>query len=385
MQRVREQVQVPEQLHSGAGRVKSVTVAVLDTGIAYHPDLVGRLLAFSDFVEGRSFPYDDNGHGTHVCGIVCGSGELSGGRFRGMAPEAKLVVGKVLDRQGEGSCDSMQEALEWVLRVKNRYGIRVLNISVGIGDLKERYKEQMLRKSLEFLWDHNILVVCAAGNTGPEDGSISEMASSRKVLTVGCHDGRYCKNDPGRCETYSGRGRRYDVTRKPDIVAPGTRILSCNAFWQNQNGRIYRPYVAKSGTSMATPIVSGAAALAMEKYPGIQIAGMYSPPFRTLTEEEDKAIIERINETKPDFVWVGLGAPKQEKWMAAHQGKIDGLMLGVGAGFDYYAENIKRAPMWMQKHNLEWVYRLVQDPKRLFKRYWSTNTKFIWSAMIKGK
>ena len=70
MQRVREQVQVPEQLHSGAGRVKSVTVAVLDTGIAYHPDLVGRLLAFSDFVEGRSFPYDDNGHGTHVCGIV---------------------------------------------------------------------------------------------------------------------------------------------------------------------------------------------------------------------------------------------------------------------------------------------------------------------------
>jgi serine protease AprX len=163
----------------------------------------------------------------------------------------------------------MQEALEWVLRVKNRYGIRVLNISVGIGDLKERYKEQMLRKSLELLWDHNILVVCAAGNTGPEDGSISEMASSRKVLTVGCHDGRYCKNDPGRCETYSGRGRRYDVTRKPDIVAPGTRILSCNAFWQNRNGRIYRPYVAKSGTSMATPIVSGAAALVMEKYPQI--------------------------------------------------------------------------------------------------------------------
>lgn len=123
----------------------------------------------------------------------------------------------------------------------------------------------------------------------------------------------------------------------------------------------------------------------MEKYPEIQIAGMYSPPFRPLTEEEDKVIIERINETKPDFVWVGLGAPKQEKWMAAHQGKIDGLMLGVGAGFDYYAENIKRAPMWMQKHNLEWVYRLVQDPKRLFKRYCSTNTKFIWNAMIRGK
>lgn len=122
-----------------------------------------------------------------------------------------------------------------------------------------------------------------------------------------------------------------------------------------------------------------------EKYPGIQIVGMYSPPFRPLTKEEDDVVIGRINETQPDFVWIGLGAPKQEKWMAAHQGKIDGLMLGVGAGFDYYAENIKRAPMWMQKSSLEWLYRLLQDPKRLFKRYWNTNTKFIWNAMIRGK
>ena len=120
-------------------------------------------------------------------------------------------------------------------------------------------------------------------------------------------------------------------------------------------------------------------------YPGIQIAGMYSPPFRPMTAEEDEAIVERINETKPDFVWVGLGAPKQEKWMAAHQGKIDGLMIGVGAGFDYHAGNIERAPEWMQKSNLEWVYRLLQDPKRLFGRYWHTNTKFIWNAMIRGK
>lgn len=121
------------------------------------------------------------------------------------------------------------------------------------------------------------------------------------------------------------------------------------------------------------------------RYAGLQIAGMYSPPFRPLTREEDKAIIDRINETKPDFVWIGLGAPKQEKWMADHQGKITGLMVGVGAGFDYYAESIKRAPMWMQKINLEWVYRLMQEPKRLFKRYWTTNTKFIWNAMIRGR
>ena len=122
-----------------------------------------------------------------------------------------------------------------------------------------------------------------------------------------------------------------------------------------------------------------------ENYPGIQIAGMYSPPFRPLTAEEDQIIIQRINETKPDFVWVGLGAPKQENWMAAHQGKVEGFMVGVGAGFDYFAGNISRAPQWMQRTNLEWVYRLIQDPKRLFNRYWHTNTRFIWHAMVRGK
>ena len=121
------------------------------------------------------------------------------------------------------------------------------------------------------------------------------------------------------------------------------------------------------------------------EYPGLQIAGMYSPPFRPMTEEEDKSIVERINDTKPDFVWVGLGAPKQEKWMAIHQGRVEGLMVGVGAGFDYYAGNIDRAPEWMQKRNLEWIFRLIQDPRRLFNRYWHTNTRFIWYAVLKGK
>lgn len=123
----------------------------------------------------------------------------------------------------------------------------------------------------------------------------------------------------------------------------------------------------------------------IESYPGIQIVGMYSPPFRPMTNDEDKKIIEQINETKPDFVWIGLGAPKQEKWMFAHKGKVNGLMIGVGAGFDYYAGNIERAPEWMQKSNLEWFFRLMQDPKRLFSRYLHTNTKFIWNAMIKGR
>lgn len=123
----------------------------------------------------------------------------------------------------------------------------------------------------------------------------------------------------------------------------------------------------------------------LHDYPGIQIAGMYSPPFRSLTEEENRLIENQINESNSDFVWVGLGAPKQERWMAEHQGKIKGFMVGVGAGFDYFAGNIKRAPMWMQKTNLEWLYRLLQDPKRLFVRYFHTNIKFIWHIVFKGE
>lgn len=121
-----------------------------------------------------------------------------------------------------------------------------------------------------------------------------------------------------------------------------------------------------------------------KEYPGLQIAGMYNPPYRNLTEKEDLLIVQKINDSGADFVWVGLGAPKQEIWMAKHQGIINSFMVGVGAGFDYYAGNIKRAPEWMQKQNLEWLFRLCQDPKRLFKRYLYSNIKFVWNAVIKG-
>ena len=119
-----------------------------------------------------------------------------------------------------------------------------------------------------------------------------------------------------------------------------------------------------------------------KKYPDIQVAGMYSPPFRSLTDEENRKIIEKINKSGADVVWVGLGAPKQEKWMYDHRKQIDALMIGVGAGFDYHAGAIKRAPVWMQKVSLEWLYRLYQDPKRLWKRYLITNCKFLYLILF---
>lgn len=105
-------------------------------------------------------------------------------------------------------------------------------------------------------------------------------------------------------------------------------------------------------------------------YPGIKIVGMYSPPFRPLNKEEDERICNEINELKPDFCWVGIGAPKQEMWMMEHQSKIHGTkMIGVGAGFNFFAGMLSKAPSWMERASVEWMFRLIKEPKRLWRRY----------------
>lgn len=116
----------------------------------------------------------------------------------------------------------------------------------------------------------------------------------------------------------------------------------------------------------------------LEEYPWLNIAGMYSPPFRQLTDNEDLEIVKQINDAEPDFIWVALGAPKQEKWMYQHKNKLNGVMLGVGAAFDFSAGTVKRAPKWMQECCLEWMYRILQDPVRLIPRYFTTNFTFLW-------
>ena len=117
-------------------------------------------------------------------------------------------------------------------------------------------------------------------------------------------------------------------------------------------------------------------------YPGIQIVGMYSPPFRPLTVEEDQKICEEINKVHPDFLWVGIGAPKQEMWMWEHQEKIHGtVMLGVGAGFNFFAGTLDKAPEWMEKASLEWLFRLCKEPKRLWKRYILGGFKYLYYTL----
>mgnify|MGYP000624353453 CR=1 FL=1 len=116
-------------------------------------------------------------------------------------------------------------------------------------------------------------------------------------------------------------------------------------------------------------------------FPNLKIAGAYSPPFRSLTPEEDDDIVKSINESGAGVVWVSLGCPKQEVWMAEHRGKINAVMIGVGAAFDYHAGLISRAPVWMRNSGLEWLHRLCSEPRRLWKRYLVTNTIFVASVI----
>ena len=230
---------------------QGICVAVLDTGIASHPEFKGQILAFYDAVNGLIMPYDDSGHGTHVCGIIAG-------KHSGMSPNAKLVICKVLDRNGDGKVGHIMKAIRWVLEHQKTYNIRIVNISAGMSKVTDRRDEERILNGVEALWDAGMVVVTAAGNKGPGRGTITIPGISKKVITVGS-----LPNSRDR-RKYSGQGPTKECVCKPEVIAPGTNIFSCNANYVR--GREL-PFVSKSGTSMATPVVSGAIANLLSKYP----------------------------------------------------------------------------------------------------------------------
>lgn len=234
---------------------KGIGVCILDTGIYEHIDFTGRIWTFYDFLDFKRRSYDDNGHGTHVAGLVAGDGTASMGKYRGAAPGCGIIALKVLDRYGNGSQDDVLRALRWIREYRQQYRIRVVNISVGTTCNSKRNHARLL-ESVEQLWDEGVVVVTAAGNQGPRPGSITAPGSSKKVITVGSSDlleGR---------SAISGRGPTAECVCKPDIVAPGNKIMSCVP------GKPYS-YGVKSGTSMSTPLVTGAIACALEKNPAL--------------------------------------------------------------------------------------------------------------------
>ena len=239
---------------------KGIGVAVLDTGIYPHRDFDNRITVFRDVVKKRSFPYDDNGHGTHIAGIIGGNGASSDKRYQGVAPRCNLICLKVLDHKGNGSAADVLAGLKWVERHKEKYGIRIINISVGSFAKKGMSEDSALVRGVDAAWDAGFVVVVAAGNNGPGSRTITTPGISRKVITVGCSDDYKEVDVAGsRMIDYSGRGPTSACILKPDIVAPGSGFVSCAP----------RPggYMVKSGTSMSTPVVSGALALLLERYP----------------------------------------------------------------------------------------------------------------------
>jgi serine protease AprX len=258
---------------------KGIGVAVVDTGIGLHKDFIeekNRVIAFKDFISKFPDPYDDNGHGTHVSGIIGGSGYSSKGKYTGVAPGCNLIGVKVLDHRGDGNISDVLAGLQWVIDNRIKYNIRVVNISVGTTSKENMDENSLLVQGVNAIWDSGVVVVVAAGNNGPGPMSISTPGISRKVITVGSSNDNVSVEVFGsRTKDYSGRGPTPYCIKKPDIVAPGSNIISCNISRYNSKeknshmGVADSPmmYTIKSGTSMATPVVSGAIALLLSAHP----------------------------------------------------------------------------------------------------------------------
>jgi subtilisin family serine protease len=286
---------------------------VIDSGVtSWHDDLSSaaggqRIAAWVDLVNGRSQPYDDSGHGTHVAGIIAGNGYDSSGARTGIAPGASLVVLKALDANGGGRISHVIAAFDYILAHKTEFNIRVVNLSLSTGVYESVYLDP-LTLAAKRLVDAGIVVVAAAGNQGEtadghtQYGAITAPANAPWVLTVGAssHMGTVDPADDTMA-IFSSRGpTALDITAKPDIVAPGVGIESLSdplsAFYASKaayllNGTVarpYKPYLSLSGTSMATPVLTGSVALMVKANPA-------------LTPNQVKAILQYTSHVNPRY------------------------------------------------------------------------------------
>lgn len=243
-----------------------IVTAVFDTGIMIHPDLEHTVLGWKDFVNQKEVCYDDNGHGTHIAGIIAGNGRCSNGIYAGIAPASRLVCVKVLDYAGNGKISDVIKGIQFVLTMREKWRIRIANISMGTKRHEGHEEEEQLLRWVEKMWDAGIVVITASGNFGPDYGSVTIPGISKKVITVGACDAAYDRRRPNP-NFYSGCGPTAECVVKPDICAPGNRIYSCNFRypWKSK-----KAYIAKTGTSMATPVIAGATALLLDKYPHME-------------------------------------------------------------------------------------------------------------------
>ena len=271
-----------------------VTVAILDSGIAEDADLVqpdNRLLASVNFADER-LTSDPGGHGTHIAGIVAGNGSNSGGEFTGIAPQANVVDVRVLGSTGSGRISSVVRGIEWVLAHRTAYNIRVINLSFG-APATLPYRADPMSAAVEIAWRRGLVVVAASGNGGPDRDTVVTPGIDPYAITVGATDDRgTIGRDDDLLAWFSAWGSA-DSNAKPDLVAPGRRIVSLRVPGSAldvlfpdrvvvaQNGATY---FRLTGTSMATAVVSGAAALLLQRRP-------------TLTPDQVKALL--VGTTQP--------------------------------------------------------------------------------------
>lgn len=238
-----------------------ITIAVIDTGVSPHQDLTrpaNRIVGFRDFVNKKSSPYDDNGHGTHVAGIIAGNGFSSRGKYKGIAPGANILALKALDENGSGNTSDIIEAVSYAVETKDKYNTKILNLSIGT-PANNSYKNDPLCKATEEAIRKGLIIVAAAGNSGPDERTILSPGISPDVITVGAvDDKRTIDHKDDTIAPFSSRGPTKEGFIKPDIVAPGVNISSLS----NTKLDGYKPL---SGTSMATPLISGSAALLLNK------------------------------------------------------------------------------------------------------------------------
>ena len=297
-----------------------VGVAVIDSGVtAWHDDLTGasggqRVAAFVDFVNGRTSPYDDSGHGTHVAGIVAGNGFDSGGARAGIAPGASLIVLKALDASGGGRISNVIAALDYVLANKDALKIRIVNLSLASAVIQS-YNTDPLTVAAKKVVNAGIVVVAAAGNMGTDAQGrifykgITSPGNAPWVLTVGAssHMGTTDRSDDTMA-VFSSRGpTAVDNAAKPDIVAPGVGIESLSdptsAFYTTKSASLlsgtvatsYLPYLSLTGTSMSAPVVAGTIALMLQANP-------------SLTPNAVKAVLEYTSQVYPHYNRLTQGA-----------------------------------------------------------------------------
>jgi len=250
-----------------------VAVAVLDTGVVDSADLGNRVIARVDFTADHD-GVDRYGHGTHMAGIIAGDGTNSGGQYMGVATGAKIVSVKIAGANGATDVSAVIAGIQWVVAHKAQYNIRVLNLSYGT-DSKQSYLVDPLDYAVEQAWFAGILVVVAAGNRGPDAGTIAKPADDPFVLTVGAANTRSSVDrSDDVAASFSSRGPTQDGFAKPDLVAPGISIVSIRDPGStidqvHPTARVGQSYFKGTGTSQAAAVISGIAARLFQQSPGL--------------------------------------------------------------------------------------------------------------------